>query len=705
MPNEVETELRRYADHLVNSMPPVTVDEVTRRKPSVQGRLRTRAVLAVIGIAAAFVVVAGLLAVFDGQDSTEVATRESMAPLPPERADRWGDPTGLAAGDEEVWVAMAPPVNPDGAGPSRGEGGIVRVDVATGTAQVWAAVDSMHALAASGQSLWATGFTTNLVTRIDTETGEALAEIPLPAPAGFEDIDGAFLPGHITASPESVWVTTARGAAVRIDPETNEVTDVMPVEADAAGPVAVDGARAWAVEGMAGVALLQPGEAPVHLPVRTGGRTVAVGSVVVWGDSVWAGGAVVDASGEIVDGGAVARLDRETATVTEVLAVPEPVRALAELDDVVWMLGGEGGLYRIADDRRIEKVLELDENVFDLVGVDGRLWSVDAARHNLRVTDPNTGDVKGQALPGGSRDASPGPTHATLFLSSDTHLTVVDIDQGDVDTRPLGELAPGDPPYRLVAREDQLVFYGREGTYRLDPAADKPPSLLEPSEFFIPSAVADRVWLVNRGGDDQDTGFELREVDLNGNQTESARAPAGWPTAAIADGIVLQADDGSLVVWDPGTDEVRSRFPGASLVAAAANVVAWCTSPCSSLHLTDIGTGEERVVPAPEGTTSFMENEGAFSPDAQTLAVPATIAASDEPAALALIDAGSDDARLVPNVRLRGQPNRHLAWDRSGTRLFFELGEGQLGTFRLGSSKAERLAVVVPYPFYGMASR
>lgn len=168
-------------------------------------------------------------------------------------------------------------------------------------------------------------------------------------------------------------------------------------------------------------------------------------------------------------------------------------------------------------------------------------------------------------------DVTTGTAHAArLFLSSDTHLTVVDVDQAEVDTRPVAALAPGDPPYRLVARDDALVFYGREGTYRLDATADQPPTLLGSSEFFVPSAVEDRVWLVEAG-----SGGQLREVDVDGNETvPAALAPAGWPAAAVADGVVLETAEGGtapdgrpLSVLRDGIQVIRA-LPFSTLLGA-----------------------------------------------------------------------------------------------------------------------------------------
>lgn len=704
---DVETQLRRFADEVLETVAPVTVEQATSRSRSTRRR-RTRPALVAVGLAAAAAVVVGLLVVSDEDEADQVAAGGSSAPLAPGRADRWGDPVAIVGGGEAVWVAMGPPPDPAApAGPSGAEGGIVRVDATTGEAQAWAAVDSMHSLAVSEGSLWATGFTTGVVTRIDAESGEMLAEITLPSPEGFEDIDGAFLPGHIAASAESVWVTTARGAAARIDPATNEITDVVAVEGNQARAVAADGPRAWVVEGTAGVALVEPGEEAVHLPVRAGGRSVPVGAVVVAGGSVWAGGPVLDAAGAIGDGGALARIDRETATVAEVLEVPEPVSALATLDDTVWVLGARGSLYRVTSDGAVEEVLGLGEEAFDLVGADGRLWSVDPIRQNLRVIDPSTGEISGQPLLDGSADDGTQilepldePTDATVYLSTDTHLTVVDVDRNVVDTNPVGELAPGDPPYRLVARGDQLVFYGRDGTYRLDPAGGGQPTLLGPSLFFVPSAAPDRVWLVDRTGDGQDDRFTLREVDLAGNETvPAALAPPGRPVAAVTDGVVLQSGDDSLVVWDARSDEVRRRLPGSFPIAAAGNILAWCARPCRSLHVTDVATGEDQEVLAPDGTT-FLGYEGAFSPDGRTIAVPLIAAGRDGSSTVALVDAEDGDVRTIPGARL--SELGHLAWARSGDRLFFEMGEGQLGTFRLGSPTAQRLRANVP-PSNGLA--
>ncbi|CAN5579533.1 hypothetical protein BH20ACT2_BH20ACT2_09420 [soil metagenome] len=72
----------------------------------------------------------------------------------------------------------------------------------------------------------------------------------------------------------------------------------------------------------------------------------------------------------------------------------------------MWLLGARGGIFRVADDARVQDLAPLEPrspgvpNVFDLTGADGRLWSIDARSHDLRIIDASSGKRSSQPLPG-----------------------------------------------------------------------------------------------------------------------------------------------------------------------------------------------------------------------------------------------------------------------------------------------------------------
>ncbi|HYR61310.1 MAG TPA: hypothetical protein VET24_01545, partial [Actinomycetota bacterium] len=98
------------------------------------------------------------------------------------------------------------------------------------------------------------------------------------------------------------------------------------------------------------------------------------------------------------------------------------------------------------------------------------------------------------------------------------------------------------------------------------------------------------------------------------------------PLAELPSGILVQLDQtsGLLQVWQPGRDGgsgifVRTLGPSAGVVGWSGDRVAWLASaPCTSngecpLHVTDVSTGGDVVVPPPPGFAGYLPG-GAFSP-------------------------------------------------------------------------------------------
>jgi hypothetical protein len=119
----------------------------------------------------------------------------------------------------------------------------------------------------------------------------------------------------------------------------------------------------------------------------------------------------------------------------------------------------------------------------------------------------------------------------------------------------------------------------------------------------------------------------VREVDLSGNETTpTTPVPPGYTIAAAVDGgLVVRVTGppgaaGSLLVWDPTANRtVREIAPSGQVVAAQGPMVAWTGPGAPGLHLTDLRTGEDRLVGAPPDFE--FGPRGVFSPDGQRLAV------------------------------------------------------------------------------------
>jgi len=306
------------------------------------------------------------------------------------------------------------------------------------------------------------------------------------------------------------------------------------------------------------------------------------------------------------------------------------------------------------------------------------------------------------------------PTGTTLWLTSDSSLTMFDVDEGVGRGVELDELGTGDVPYRLVARGQTLVFRGDQQTYAQRAQLDAQPRLLGRSSYFLPSSHPRRVWLVTR---DELTGrpAAVQEMTMAGTRTSAAVRPprGGAPTMALDSGLVLLTPRG-LQVWDPTTGrdvpvsgqftrtgEASSTLPGRFPVAATGNLLAWCRLHCLTLRLADLDTGE-RFVGAPAGTDGFGGSPGAFSPDGRWLALPVTAAdgRADSDIALALVDVAAGTASLVPGG---GMFSERLVWSPSGDWVFFERRPGRLAAFRPGDGSARAIPVDVG-EFDGLAA-
>ena len=303
------------------------------------------------------------------------------------------------------------------------------------------------------------------------------------------------------------------------------------------------------------------------------------------------------------------------------------------------------------------------------------------------------------------------PPEPTLFLAGDGELTVVDVDAGNAEVHPLAELAPGDPPYRIVRRGSELVVYGGD-TYVLDHDLRSTPRKLGDSWFFIPSAEPDRVWLAVLDPASPETVRALaavREVSVDGRVTFPDVHPPGgrWPVAAVGDALVFEDRRGGLELWDPATGEYTRRLPGASLGPSQGELLAWCERDGRALHVTDVGTGDDHTVAPPKGFVAFDCWRGTFSPDTTSLAVPVVIADGyDAARSLALVDLARGVAQAVGGSAVE-DGYVFLAWSSGGDRVFMSGGAGherELLQYRLGEPRAVRLPVEVR-DFYGMATR
>jgi hypothetical protein len=305
-----------------------------------------------------------------------------------------------------------------------------------------------------------------------------------------------------------------------------------------------------------------------------------------------------------------------------------------------------------------------------------------------------------------------------LYLAGDGELWIVDVATERARHLLLRQLAPGDPPYRIVRRGRRLVLWGFT-TYVADAAFRRPLRVLaRRSWFFIPSAHPNRVWIGYVDPRSPATVRALRavrEVTASGRVTvPDVRPPGGrWPERALASGLLFSArGDDAWVLWDPVTRTVLRRLPARAigeLGPAHGDLLASCSPPCRSLRLTDARTGAGHDMPAPRGFLfDLARARAAFSPGGEQLAVAVRRVGTGRraPVRLALVDVARGAVRLVAGSTV-GAGYTVAAWSADGRHVFITGGERfesrTIAAYRLGAARA-RVLDVAAGDFYDVAA-
>lgn len=501
-------------------------------------------------------------------------------------ADRY--PTAAAFADDRFWVIAQVTPPESGERPPR-DVYLMGVDASTGAVDVEVELtDAPIRVAVSESAVWVTHWETGAVSRLDPDTSEVVATIPLQLP--FDDFgdERLFVPFDIVIGHGSVWVSTARGAIARIDQESNELLEMYEFESRSLGADLEVGPNGVWVTGDAGGLYHVPSEGTemTHISLEALDHTASVvfvpGNDV--GDSVYVSGDPLERNEEgefrVFDGNyrATGR-SRVTVLDTETLEV----MGSTEFDDPIIHLGWVNAFVGALDDRgvftHLSSIPRLGSQVNNtswsggnVIGIQRQAWEIDTGgRRLLRV------DETGQAavdLPFDVEDSvgtrRPVPEHLAV--------------SADWETRDWGPLFPGRAS--VIWTGEQLVFWGGEalgsGADRTSGAAFTPDTgdwtLLAPSP--VPNA-SEAIW----------TGQEI--VVWSGVGTAAAWTPAtntwrtitNWPLgsgfyqlAVWADGEII--DIGSGVAVEPTTGESRptARPPHlherASAVAVDGYVVA-----------------------------------------------------------------------------------------------------------------------------------
>ena len=236
-------------------------------------------------------------------------------------------------------------------------------------------------LATTGDTIWATGATGALMSRIDVPSGKVVGS---PIRVG-ED------PDSVAATPDVVWVTNNdTGSVSRIDASSGEVVAEIPVGAGPEG-IALDG------DGAAWVALVEEeGVQRIDPDSNSAGPLIETGSepydVLVDGETVW-----VANRGD----GTVARFNRPDGPIQTVNVGGRP-RGLVIEGSSVWVLDAYDRLVELdrASGRKLGET-KLTGEPREITFGEGALWVTLHSTSELARVDPSTGSVRRRSVPQG----------------------------------------------------------------------------------------------------------------------------------------------------------------------------------------------------------------------------------------------------------------------------------------------------------------
>ena len=281
-----------------------------------------------------------------------------------------------------------------------------------------------------------------------------------------------------------------------------------------------------------------------------------------------------------------------------------------------------------------------------------------------------------------------------------------------VDTRNLAEplsspvegQRPGDQPYRISVVDGRLIV-GWGDIYAHDITTLQSTRIGE-ATIYVPAAEPDRVWLVDYPGGRINTSQPpfVWQVLADGTPVT---APVRFetedvPSIGIPGGLAASSEDG-IVLWSYTTGEVIERL--GSGLASVSDVsrdpetkLAWCEEPCSEMHVTTLGGGEQVFLLGGSGQFTFDAGSARFSPDGRYLAAPA---GGD----LIVMNLETRDMTTVLTIEDQADPDLHVGWSPTGSHLFAATNSwGQTETIIATHNVATEETQLATLPYGGINS-
>jgi hypothetical protein len=239
-------------------------------------------------------------------------------------------------------------------------GKLVSVEARTGRVLSVGSATRPSSLAAGPSGVWTLDFWGGGATHYDPTTGRELARVELTLPRPVARGDRRFLPSDVAVGAERVWVSTARGYVVGIDPRSNAIAETLRVAPDASGPLLALGHGVWIGEGTS-VRRFDPASGLSRpFAIRDQRRRLAVADLSFASGAVWATGEwarTSDRGGHrertLSGDTATVELDPATGSVRSIVTLPRGAYVKARGADALWMaVAGAAHLLRFDTDSR-----------------------------------------------------------------------------------------------------------------------------------------------------------------------------------------------------------------------------------------------------------------------------------------------------------------------------------------------------------------
>ena len=337
-----------------------------------------------------------------------------------------GEPFQAIVHGDALWVLTTEP----GCDGPACAGFVIKVDTVQGEVTAQVPATSPTGLTSGAGSIWFASFSDATLFRLDPETADVEATIPLVLPGEEPRSDWKFLPTHVDADESGVWVSTARGAVAHIDPATNHVVDVVPLPPESTGGVVIGRDAVWLDNSAGGLLRVNPETHEVEemsAVYDETGRRLSAGIGLARDGRLWAlgtWGRPVEELGvtyyEATNREALVSFEESTGDVSRIIDLPKQACCASLLVDRgdVWLVEGDGVSLRHLDTTTGDLAEPISVRFGRPLAVSGTIaWS--AVGESVRSWALADGTPSPRATPSPTVTAGPeldtGPLHGAFY--------------------------------------------------------------------------------------------------------------------------------------------------------------------------------------------------------------------------------------------------------------------------------------------------